>query len=561
MEESEDTLRAIRAGEVDALVVSGPEGEQVYTLQGADYVYRILLETMQEGALTLGSDGTILYCNRRLADLLRLPLQKVIGSSFKSLFSDGSGEVLREMFKHGEGETGRRELFLNTADGERVPVLLSFGTMNLRDLKANCVTVTELTEQKKAEDELRRANAELRGEMDRREKAEQQLRQAQKMEAVGTLAGGIAHDFNNMLASIVISSEMALFDIEDCPHIRKHVDLILKAGLRGKDLVRQLMLFSRKTEQRREVITLTPIIKESFKLLRSSVPTTVQIKLHLLTEADTAFADAGEIQQVIMNLCTNAADAMEGKTGEIDLSLESVTLAPADLPDPEMRKGDYLVITVKDTGIGMKEEVRKRIFEPFFTTKPTGKGTGLGLSVVYGIVKSHDGNITVSSEPGKGSIFKVYLPKVDTAGAEEGKSPHSIPRGNERILVVDDEEFIVNSVQTMLRRLGYKVTGVTDSREAMKLFSANPSQFDLVMTDQTMPFTTGEDLGKEMMRIRPDIPVVLCTGYADFISPEKAAALGFRGFITKPFTLREGAEIVRHSLDQAAQKTGKKGAH
>jgi CheY-like chemotaxis protein len=241
---------------------------------------------------------------------------------------------------------------------------------------------------------------------------------------------------------------------------------------------------------------------------------------------------------------------MRGNTGVIDLSLQAVTFGPTDLPDRDMRPGDYLVLSVKDTGSGMDDEVKKRIFEPFFTTKPVGEGTGLGLSVVYGIVKAHRGNITVYSEPGRGSIFRVYLPKSDMGVAIEAKVPKPVPMGKERILFVDDEEIIVNSVRNMFERLGYQVTALMDSEEALKLFSENPFQFDLVMTDQTMPLVTGEDLGKEMMRRRPDIPVILCTGYSDMISSEKAMAMGFQGFIMKPFTMREGAELVRRVLDQ-----------
>jgi CheY-like chemotaxis protein len=370
------------------------------------------------------------------------------------------------------------------------------------------------------------------------------------MEAIGTLTGGIAHDFNNILATIVINSEMALFDLPGGSRVRTNVDLILKSGLRGKDLVRQMLLFSRKSEKKQEVLTLTPLIKETFKLLRSSIPTTLQMELHLKTESDSVSADPSQVQQVIMNLCTNAAYAMRGTTGSIDISLQGITFGSTDLPEADMQPGDYLVLSVKDTGSGMDQKVRRRIFEPFFTTKPVGEGTGLGLSVVYGIVKSHRGGITVYSEPGKGSVFKVYLPKVDTGVAERAETPKPIPRGNERILLLDDEEMIVNSVLTMLQHLGYQVTALMDNREALKLFSEKPSEFDLVITDQTMPFMTGEDLGKELMRIRSDIPVILCTGYSDMISSEKATAMGFRGFIMKPFTVREGAELVRRVLDR-----------
>jgi PAS domain S-box-containing protein len=429
-----------------------------------------------------------------------------------------------------------------------------------------------ITERKRMEEELRRSrdeleirvqertaalarsNEELQEEIARREKAEEQLLQTQKLESIGTLTGGIAHDFNNILGAIVINSEMALFDLPKGSVLRNNLELILNSSLRGRDLVRQMLLFSRKSGKKQELITLTPLIKETFKLLRSSLPTTIQMKLHLETESDAVYADPAQIQQVVMNLCTNASYAMRGTMGSIDISLQATAFGSMDAPEQDMEPGDYLVLSVKDTGSGMDEETKKRIFEPFFTTKPVGEGTGLGLSVVYGIVKNHKGNITVYSEPGRGSIFRVYLPKADTGVSAKEEPFRPIPRGSERILFVDDEEFIVNSVGNMLRHLGYKVTVVMDSQEALKLFSENPSQFDLVITDQTMPFKTGEDLGKEVMRKRPDIPVILCTGYSDLISPEKATVMGFRGFIMKPFTVREGAELVRRVLDQDRSK-------
>jgi PAS domain S-box-containing protein len=452
-------------------------------------------------------------------------------------------------------------------DGTRIPIIVASAMLD--ETRFNGVAfVLDLTDRKRMEEELRRsrddleimvqertadlarANQELQEEMAQRQKAEKQLRQAQKMEAIGTLTGGIAHDFNNILGAIVINSEMALLDLPGGSDVRANLDLILKSGLRGKDLVEQMLLFSRKSEKKQEVLTLTPLIKETFKLLRSTLPTTIQIKLHLETESDGVYADPSQIQQVIMNLCMNAAYAMHGTTGSIDVSLQWITFGSTDLPEADMQPGDYLVLSVKDTGSGMDEEVKKRIFEPFFTTKPVGEGTGLGLSVVYGIVKNHKGNITVYSDPGRGSIFKVYLPKVDTGASAAPETPKPVPRGNERILLVDDEESNIKTLQNMLQHLGYKIIALMESREALKVFSADPSQFDLLITDQTMPFLTGEDLGKEVMRMRPDIPVILCTGYSDLISSEKAEALGFRGYIMKPFTVREGAELVRCVLDQ-----------
>ena len=464
------------------------------------------------------------------------------------------------------GSAGPYEKKYIRKDGSRVPLLLSVSKFPGRD--EHIAFIVEITERKRMEEELRRsrdelevrvqertaelaqANKELREEIKRREKAEEQLLQTQKPESMGTLTGGIAHDFNNMLGAIVINSEMALLDLPGGSDIRNNLELILKSAIRGRDLVKQMLLFSRKSQKKQETLPLTPIIKETFRLLRSSVPTTIQMELDLKTEEDTVYADPSQIQQVVMNLCTNAAYAMRGTTGVIDLSLETVTFGATDLPEPDMQPGEYVVFSVKDTGTGMDEEVKKRIFEPFFTTKPVGEGTGLGLSVVYGIVKSHKGNITVYSEPGRGSIFRVYLPKADTGVVVKTEVPKPLPGGKERVLFVDDEEIIINSVRNMLEHLGYRVTALTDSREALQLFSEDPSRFDLVLTDQTMPFMTGEDLGKEMMRLRPDIPIILSTGYSDLISAEAAMAMGFRGYIMKPFTLRESAELLRRILDQ-----------
>jgi signal transduction histidine kinase/ActR/RegA family two-component response regulator len=402
--------------------------------------------------------------------------------------------------------------------------------------------------------ELERSNRELQREIAERERTEGQLRQAQKMQAIGTLAGGIAHDFNNMLAAIRINADLALLDLSGESRLRNNLEQIVKAGQRGIDLVRQILLFGRRSEKRQEIFSLSPLIKETCKMLRAPLPATIGMELHLDTDSDTVFADPSQIQQVIMNLCTNAAHAMRGRVGKLEIGLQGISFGSTDLPGADMQPGGYLVLSVKDTGSGMDEEVRKRIFEPFFTTKPVGEGTGLGLSVAYGIVKSHRGGITVYSEPGKGSVFNVYLPKVDTGVSVEAETSKPIPRGNEQILVVDDEEIIVKAVQNMLQHLGYKVTALTDTREALTLFSEKPSEFDLVITDHTMPFMTGGDLSKELMRIRPGIPVILCTGYSDLISSEKATAMGFRGFIMKPFTVREGAELVRSVLDHKQSK-------
>ncbi len=260
---------------------------------------------------------------------------------------------------------------------------------------------------------------------------EQQLRQSQKIEAMGTLTAGIAHDFNNLLATISINADLALLDLPAESRTRHNLEMIAKAGDRGSDLVKQMLLFSRKAEKKQDLFALNPLIKETFKLLRSSLPTTIDMELRLESESDFILGDPSQIQQVIMNLCTNAAYAMRGTMGLLEISLQGITFGSNDLPHPDMQPGGYLVLSGKDTGSGMDEEVRKRIFEPFFTTKRIGEGTGLGLSVVYGIVKNYKGGITVYSESGKGSVFRVYIPRIDTGISVEGKKPESLPRGND----------------------------------------------------------------------------------------------------------------------------------
>jgi PAS domain S-box-containing protein len=491
-----------------------------------------LLDLAHDAILVNEMNGVITFWNKGATEMYgwgkEEALGKIIYDLLKTKFPISRDKIVTEVIQKGRWEG---QLTQTRKDGKKINVLSRWALQIDEEGRPTGIMV-------------------INRDITQRLLLEEQLRQAQKLEAIGTLTGGIAHDFNNILGAVVINSEMALLDLPGGSGVRSNLNLILQSGLRGKDLVRQMLLFSRKSEKKQEALSLTPLIKETFKLLRSSLPTTIQMELLLETDSDAVCADPSQIQQVIVNLCTNAAYAMRGTTGSIDISLQGITFGPNDLPESDMQPGDYLVLSVKDTGCGMDEEVKRRIFEPFFTTKPVGKGTGLGLSVVFGIIKDHRGGITVYSEPGKGSIFKVYLPRVDTGISAVPETPSPIPRGNERILLVDDEESNIKTFQNMLQHLGYQVTALMDSQEALTLFSGNPSQFDLVITDQTMPFMTGEDLGRELMRIRPDIPIILCTGYSDLISSEEATKKGFRDFIMKPFTVREGAELVRRVLDE-----------
>jgi CheY-like chemotaxis protein len=372
------------------------------------------------------------------------------------------------------------------------------------------------------------------------------------MEAIGTLAGGIAHDFNNILAAIIGFTEMVLDDVADNRDVQHKMEQVLKAGFRGRDLVKQILAFSRKTAAERKEISLTPLVKETHALLRSSLPSTIQMDLVITTGDDYVLANPTQLQQVLMNLATNAAYAMRESGGRLTIGISSVTFPHGSLPDPDMEPGTYVKLTVQDTGVGMTKEVQQRIFEPFFTTKGTGEGTGMGLAVVYGLVKGLEGTVTVQSEPGQGSIFEVFLPQVQRPDARKEEAVTSVfPTGTERILFVDDEELLVEMARGMLESLGYHVTVAANGREAWNLFLKNPTRFDLVITDQTMPDLTGMNLAQKMLKVRKDTPIILCTGYSEMVSAEKAEKVGIRAFVMKPVMKKELAETVRRVLDGA----------
>ena len=408
----------------------------------------------------------------------------------------------------------------------------------------------ELRVEKRTE-ELRKAYENLQKETGEREQAESQLRQAQKMEALGTLAGGVAHDFNNILAAMMGFSELARDAIPADSKARRDLKRVLDAGLRGRDLVRQILTFSRKTEVERKVVSLTPLVKETLTMLRASLPATIQLPLTITTNDDYVFADPIELQQIIMNLASNAAHAMQEAGGELSIELSSASFTRDSLlPDPEMEPGDYVKLTVKDTGTGMTEEVRKRIFEPFFTTRKQGMGTGMGLAVVYGVVKAHGGAVTVQSGVGQGSTFEVFLPRAQREKPKQEEiATSALPTGTERILFVDDENWLVEAARRVLEHLGYHVTVAQNASEAWDLFLEDPWRFDLVITDQAMPGITGMALAQKMLVVREEMSIILCTGYSETVSAEKARGAGIRAFAMKPLVTRELAEIVRRVLD------------
>ena len=385
-----------------------------------------------------------------------------------------------------------------------------------------------------------------------KEAIEAQLRQSQKMEALGTLAGGVAHDFNNILTGIIGFSEMLLDDVAPEDPMHRKLDLIFRSARRGHDLVRQILAFSRKGEADKKPLRLGALIGEVVKLLRATTPSTIDIREHIFTGDDLVLADPVQIHQVLVNLCTNGVHAMGNQGGVLDIGLAGEEPDTDDLPQGWAGSGRYVKITVRDSGCGMSPEVVERIFEPFFTTKSPEEGTGLGLSVVHGIVNGHDGLISVRSKPRDGSLFTVFLPRLRQKLPSAAETTEAAPLGKGRVLFVDDEEIIAEMGKERLERLGYDVVVSTSAAEALGIFRNDPSAFDLVITDYTMPVMTGIDLAGEMIAVRPDIPIVLSSGLNDPISPRKLKKMGIRGFLTKPILKEDLAKIIQAALRKGA---------
>jgi two-component system cell cycle sensor histidine kinase/response regulator CckA len=420
---------------------------------------------------------------------------------------------------------------------------------------------------KKTRDTLRRersqlmaTNEQLKREIEDRKRAEREkqkiasrLRQAQKMESIGTLAGGIAHDFNNILSAIMGYSEMTLYNLSTDSKAKANLEHVLQASNRAKDLVNQILAFSRQSEQTRKPVQIAPLVKETLKLMRASLPTTIEIRDGIKQEGALVEADPTQIHQVLMNLCTNASDAMREKGGVLEVNLDRLNLDDTQtaLSYPDLNPGIYELLSVSDTGNGMDEATLERIFDPYFTTKKPGKGTGMGLAMAHGIVKSHGGGITVHSEVGKGTTFQVLLPSIDGVPKTEEAVLKPLPTGEERILFVDDEAALVDLGKQMLEHLGYTVEAKTSSIEALETFRGRPNDFDLIVTDKTMPNLTGFDLGKECKKIRPDIPIILCTGFSESTLLLRAGSMGISEIIMKPLLMRDMAEIVRKVLDDS----------
>ncbi len=384
-----------------------------------------------------------------------------------------------------------------------------------------------------------------------RKRMEEILQQSQKIEAIGTLAGGIAHDFNNILGGIIGYTELAQDDTAQNSPVQEYLDGILKSSTRAKDLTRQILAFSRKSQEERKPILISAIVEEVVKLLRSTIPTTIEIRQNIHDAVTMVNADPTQMHQIVMNLCTNAAHAMHEQGGLLEIHLSPVALTDRDaVRYHDLTPGPYVELKISDTGTGIDSSILPRIFEPFFTTKEKEKGTGMGLAVVHGIVKDHGGDLIVESQPGKGTAFTILLPQtIAELGTEEDVFA-KVQTGSESILFVDDEKTLMDLGKKMLESLGYTVTAKNSSIEALETFQQTPDKFDMVITDQTMPHMTGYDLAKRILEVKPEIPVVLCTGYSETVTPEKAEACGIKALMYKPISKKEIARTVREVLNK-----------
>jgi len=383
-----------------------------------------------------------------------------------------------------------------------------------------------------------------------RKKLEEQLRQAQKMEAIGNLAGGIAHDFNNILGVIIGYSEMTMENIDKSDPNRSNMEKVMVACQRAREMVKHILAFSRKTGKERKSVYLSEIVNESLKLLRSALPSTIEIRKHFPGQSGSILANWTEIHQVIMNLCTNAAHAMRDKGGILNIQLREIKLDPQSVFLKGLQPGTYQQLTISDTGHGMTPEIMNRIFDPYFTTKTKSEGTGMGLAVAHGIIKSHGGEITVYSELGKGTTFHIYLPVTEIKKISEAEEIEEVQGGDENILFVDDEETLVGLARQMLQSLGYTMETRTSSIEALEAFRNHPDRFALVITDQTMPNMTGLQLSIRLREIRPDIPIILCTGFSENANEEVVKTHQINAFIMKPLLKKDIARLIRRVLDQ-----------
>ncbi|MRR54053.1 MAG: response regulator [Deltaproteobacteria bacterium] len=634
LDEAEQTLSAICSGNVDALVITGPNGDQVFSLTGAEREYRLIVETMNEAALTVGLDESILFCNQRFCDLVNCSMAETIGRKFTVFVAAAQRLPLRRLLAAAQAGPVQRRLTLRTTGGTAVSVQIAASLLVTEVNTSICLVVSDLTElelqassicvlreqqqaleesqaelqsanaslresrrealsvaedaiiarrcaeetsielrreaaeRKRAEDALKKLNEELekrveqrtaelsqtvsalRSEMEARKQLEQQLLHAQKMESIGLLAGGVAHDFNNLLSGISGFAQIIQDSTPANDDLQENVGQILAGAERAAELVRSLLAFSRKQIMNRKLVHIDSIIASAVKFICRVIGEDIEIRAVFSAKKLPVMADFCQIEQVLMNLATNARDAMP-QGGCLTISTMEVAVkqgseALYDLPQP----GKYARVTCRDTGAGIDQEAMERIFEPFYTTKEVGKGTGLGLSIIYGIIKQHEGSILVSSEPGKGTSFDIYLPLSDgQVVRDEMIITAPVAGGTETLLIAEDEEIVRFFLKKILEKAGYKVIVAADGEEAMARFRER-DDFSLVLSDVVMPRKNGNELLAEMRKVNPGIKVLFISGYTADIIQKSGIVDEHVAFITKPISRNNLLQKIREVLDK-----------
>ncbi|MBF0452872.1 MAG: response regulator [Candidatus Magnetomorum sp.] len=504
----------------------------------AEKLYKTLFMSAADLMFLINLDGEIIEVNSEACYIMGYSQKELISNTPISINPAFEKKLNAMMDIIRNKKSAFFDMSFPTKTGQQVPLEISCQRIEYDGQHVILAIARDISERKQASLE--------------KQKLESQLRQAQKMEAIGTLAGGIAHDFNNILFPIFGYTQILMKKCPDRQEFQDYLQNILKAARRAKDLSQQILTFSRQSKHEHKPVMLSPIVKECLKLLRASLPSTISVKQDIDSDIGLVLADPTELHQIIMNLCTNAYHAMRDSGGILDVRLKRVKIEALEKSEhPELAPGQYLNLMVRDTGKGIDSEILSQIFEPYFTTKPQGEGTGLGLYIIYGIVKNLSGKIDVQSQINEGTVFNIYIPAFLKPKSQDSQDmPMSqVPGGTERILLVDDEAPIIEMMTFMLEQMGYLVTARTSSREALDLFRTHPDHFDLVITDQTMPELTGDILFQKIKAIRKDMPVILCTGYSEKLSHEQAQQLGIDAYLCKPVVLCEMGAVIRRIID------------